>query len=73
MRIALMVIGLILLVAGVWVAFGHGAYNTDETIAQLGQHAFKVTHEKSIPTWLGYAGIAVGAVLALAGLLRGKR
>jgi hypothetical protein len=73
MRITLMVIGLILLVGGIWVVAGHGAYTSDETIAQLGQHAFKVTQEKTIPTWAGYAGIAVGAVLTLAGLLRGKR
>lgn len=70
MRILLMVIGIVLLVAGIWVVYGHGSYTSNETIAQLGQHAFKVTQQKTIPVWVGYAGIAVGAVLTLGGLLR---
>lgn len=70
MRILLMVIGLVLIVAGIWVVYGHGSYTSNETIAQLGQHAFKVTQQKGIPAWVGYAGMAVGAVLTLGGLLR---
>ena len=73
MRIAMMVIGIVLLVAGIYLAFGHGTYPSTETLAQVGSHTLKVTQQKTFPIWAGYAGIAVGAVLVLAGLLRGKR
>ncbi len=73
MRIALMVIGILLLVAGIYLAYGHGSYSSTQTLAQVGSHVLKVTEQKSFPRWIGYAGMAVGAVLVLAGLLRGKR
>jgi hypothetical protein len=70
MRIALMVIGIILLIAGIWVLAGHGSYSTTETVVSVGSHALKATHDKAIPQWAGIAGVAVGGVLTLAGLLR---
>jgi len=73
MRLALMVIGTLLLVAGIYLTFGHGTYSSTETLAQVGAHTLKVTQQKSFPTWAGYAGMAVGAILVLAGLLRNKR
>ncbi|KGI78761.1 hypothetical protein [Oleiagrimonas soli] len=70
MRIALMVIGIILLIAGIWVVAGHGSYTATETVVSVGDHALKATHDKSIPQWAGIAGIVVGALLTLGGLLR---
>lgn len=73
MRIVLMVIGIILVVAGIWVVAGHGSYSSTETVVSIGSAALKATQEKSIPQWAGIAGIVVGAVLVLAGIVRGKR
>jgi len=70
MRFVVIVIGLVLLVAGVWVVFGHGGYQTTDTLFQLGSAKLTATHEKAFPQWLGIAAIAVGALLALGGFLR---
>ncbi|MDE2317040.1 MAG: hypothetical protein KGK06_11595 [Xanthomonadaceae bacterium] len=70
MRFALIAVGLVLLVAGVWVVFGHGSYQATDTLLQLGSAKLTATHDKPFPQWLGIAAIAVGALLALAGFLR---
>ncbi|MBD8872163.1 hypothetical protein [Rhodanobacter sp. DHB23] len=70
MRFALIVVGLVLLVAGVWVVFGHGSYQTTDTLFQLGSAKLTATHDKAFPQWLGITGIAVGALLVLGGILR---
>lgn len=73
MRIVLMVIGIVLVVAGIWVVAGHGSYSSTDTVVSVGSAALKATSEKPVPEWAGIAGIVVGGVLVLAGLLRGKR
>ncbi|BFI94934.1 MAG: hypothetical protein RSP_04440 [Rhodanobacter sp.] len=70
MRIALIVVGLALLAAGLWVVFGHGSYSQTSTLVQLGSAKLTATHDEAIPSWVGITGIVVGALLALAGLLR---
>lgn len=70
MRFALIVIGLVLLVAGIWVVFGHASYQTTDTLVQFGSAKLTATHERSYPQWLGIAGMVVGALLALGGILR---
>ncbi|MBD8897392.1 hypothetical protein [Rhodanobacter sp. DHG33] len=70
MRFALIVIGLVLLVGGLWVVFGHGGYQQTDTLVQLGSAKLTATHEKAFPQWAGIAGIVVGAVLALGGIFK---
>ncbi|HET6552418.1 MAG TPA: hypothetical protein VFG49_02685 [Dyella sp.] len=70
MRAALIVIGIILLCAGIWIMFGHGSYQTTDTVLQVGSAKVSATHDKALPQWAGIAGIVVGAVLALGGFLR---
>ncbi len=70
MRLVLILVGLALLVAGLWVVFGHASYRTTDTLVQLGSAKLTATHEQAFPQWLGIAGIAVGALLAAAGLFR---
>jgi uncharacterized membrane protein len=68
MRIALIVIGLILLGLGVWVAVGAAHYS--DTKAELGP--IKVTQQQPVPAPVGYAGIVVGGILIVAGALKKK-
>lgn len=70
MRLALIIVGLVLLVAGLWVVFGHGSYQASDTLFQLGSAKLTATHDKAVPQWLGIAGIVVGALLVLGGILR---
>jgi hypothetical protein len=70
MRAGLIIVGLILLGAGLWVVFGHGSYSQTDTIVQVGSAKLTATHDKSIPEWAGVAGIVAGVVLALGGILK---
>jgi hypothetical protein len=68
MRAILFIVGIALLVGGLWVVFGHGGYTETDTVLQLGSAKLTATHHKDIPEWMGIAGIAVGALLALGGM-----
>ena len=70
MRAGLFIAGIILLVAGIWVIAGNGSYKQTETLAQLGSAKIEATHSKSVPQWVGIAGIVVGGLLAIGGFAR---
>lgn len=69
MRAILTIVGIVLLVGGLWVVFGHASYTQTDTLVQLGSAKLTATHDKSIPQWMGISGIVVGALLALSGLM----
>ena len=73
MRAGLVIIGIILLVAGIWVIAGNGSYKQTETLAQLGSAKIEATHSKSVPQWVGIAGIVVGGLLIVGGIASKKR
>ncbi len=70
MRAGLIVIGIILLAAGIWVVAGHAFYPQTETLLQIGSAKLTATHDEGVPQWIGIVGIVVGALLALGGFLR---
>ena len=67
MRALLLIVGILLLVGGLWVVFGHGSYTQTDTVFQLGSAKLTATHDKAVPQWLGISGIVVGALLVLGG------
>ncbi len=70
MRIAIIVVGIILLGLGVWVALGDAHYNDNSTKAQFGPVKIEATSQKPVPAPIGYAGIVIGGVLVLAGAVK---
>ena len=64
MRAGLIVIGIILLAAGIWVVAGNASYRDTSTVAQIG--SAKLT----APQWVGIAGIVIGGLLAVGGIAR---
>ncbi|HEV2540018.1 MAG TPA: hypothetical protein VGU03_09955 [Frateuria sp.] len=70
MRAGLVIVGIVLLVAGIWVTLGKGTYRQTDTVAQLGPARIEATHEKAVPQWLGIAGIVVGGLLAIGGFAK---
>jgi uncharacterized membrane protein len=72
MRIAAILIGIILLALGVWVALGDAHYNDTSTAAQLGPIKVEATAQKQVPAPVGYAGIVIGGVLIVIGALKKK-
>ncbi|TAN02840.1 MAG: hypothetical protein EPN36_15135 [Rhodanobacteraceae bacterium] len=72
MRIGLIIVGIVLLGLGVWIATGKPTYPSTETPIKFGQLEVKTTVQKPVPAPIGYAGIVVGGVLILAGALKKK-
>ena len=70
MRAGLIIVGIILVAAGIWVVAGHASYQDTDTLLQVGSARITATHEKGVPQWIGIAGIVVGALLAAGGFLQ---
>jgi hypothetical protein len=66
----MIVIGIIVLAAGLWVTAGHATYQATDTLLQIGSAKFTATHDKTVPPWIGIAGIVTGALLVLGGLVK---
>lgn len=70
MRAVLVVVGLLLAVAGVWVGLGHGHYEHTRTAASIGPVSLETTTRETVPPAVGLGVAGVGAVLVLIGVLR---
>ena len=69
MRAGLIIVGIILLVAGIWIVSGHATYQDTDTLLQVGSAKITATHDKGVPQWAGIAGIVVGGLLAVGGFI----
>ncbi|TAL75371.1 MAG: hypothetical protein EPN56_05130 [Rhodanobacter sp.] len=67
MRLTLILLGLVLVALGVWVALGDANYTQTETLVQFGSAKLTAAHTKVVPVWIGIAGIAAGVLAALVG------
>lgn len=72
MRTGLLIAGIVLLLAGLWVTLGNGSYTKTDTVAQLGPAKIEATHSKALPQWLGVGGIVIGGLLLVGGFLNKK-
>ena len=72
MRIAAILVGIVLIALGVWVALGDAHYNDTSTKAQFGPIKVEATSQKPVPAGIGYAGIVIGGVLVVVGVLKKK-
>jgi hypothetical protein len=72
MRIASILVGIVLLALGVWIALGNLTYPSTKTPFKLGQIEVKATVDKPVPAPIGYAGIVLGGVLIVVGTLKRK-
>ncbi|HXD35766.1 MAG TPA: hypothetical protein VN624_03875 [Rhodanobacter sp.] len=73
MRMGLIIAGIILLIAGIWVTVGNASYKDTDTVAQLGPAKIEATHDRAVPQWIGIAGIVVGGLLLVGGIANKKR
>jgi uncharacterized membrane protein len=73
MRAGLIIVGILLLVAGIYVTMGNGSYKQTDTVAQLGPAKIEATHTKTVPEWAGIAGIVIGGLLVVGGFVSKKR
>ena len=73
MRIGLMVAGIILVIAGIWVVAGHASVQNTKTDAKIGSLKIQHTEDHAIPQWAGIAGLVVGGVLLVGGFASGRK
>ena len=73
MRMGLIIAGIILLIAGIWVTVGNASYKDTDTVAQLGPAKIEATHNRAVPQWVGIAGLVVGGLLLVGGIANKKR
>lgn len=69
-RAGLIIIGIVLLAAGLWITLGHGSYKETSTLVQIGSAKVTASHEKALPSWAGVAGIIAGGLLLVGGLIK---
>jgi len=67
------IIGIILIAAGIYVVAGQGSYSRNREVLQIGELKASVKESRSIPPWTGAVAIAAGGMLVFAGLRGSKR
>lgn len=70
MRIALLLVGTVLIGLGVATLLGRFTYTRHDTVAKIGGFSATVEETETVPPWLGALGVALGAALAIGGALR---
>jgi len=60
---ALQIVGVILIVIGLWVILRPPSYSHEESVLKLGEVEAKVQREHPVPGWVG--GLALGAGIVL--------
>lgn len=72
MRIAAIILGILLIALGVWIALGKLTYPSTETPIKFGTFEVQTTVHKPVPLPLGYVSIVLGGVLVVMGVLKKK-
>ena len=67
MRTALVVIGILLVALGVYVAAGQASYRSRDDVLKIGGVGVAVNESHQVPAWAGAIGIVLGGVLIVAG------
>jgi hypothetical protein len=61
------IVGLLLIVAGVFVLWKRPMYATKKDVVEIGDFKATVDQREAVPAWLGGVSIGVGVILLLAG------
>lgn len=67
MRVALIVLGLILVGCGVAIWFGRISYPTEHDVVKIGNLSATLTRERPIPQWLGGVTTLTGLIITALG------
>jgi hypothetical protein len=66
----LVILGVILIAAGIYVAAGQGSYKTDKNVLKIGGLEASVKETHQVPPWTGAISIVAGGLLVFAGMRR---
>jgi drug/metabolite transporter (DMT)-like permease len=63
----LQILGLILIVAGLFILIKAPTYSSEKSVFKLGDAEMKVAQDRTIPPWAGGAALAAGVLLIVVG------
>ena len=67
-----MLIGVVLLAAGGWIASGRATYKTSKAAIDVGVFQANVREEHVVPAWIGYVALGAGVLVLLTTVRRSK-
>jgi uncharacterized membrane protein len=67
---AALIVGVILIAAGIYVAAGQASYKTDKNVLKIGGLEASVKETHVVPPWTGAIAIVAGGLLVFAGMRR---
>lgn len=67
MRVALIVLGLILIGSGIAICFGRINYPTEHDVVKVGNLSATLTRERPVPQWLGGVTALTGLIIVVLG------
>jgi uncharacterized membrane protein len=66
------IVGVILIAAGIFVVAGQASYKSDREVLKIGGLEASVKESHMVPQWAGAIAIVVGGVLVFAGMRQAK-
>jgi hypothetical protein len=63
-----LIVGVILILAGIYVVAGQASYKSDREVIKIGGLEASVKESHLVPQWAGAIGIVLGGVLVFAGM-----
>jgi predicted transporter len=70
---AAVIVGIILIAAGIYVAAGQASYKSSRDVLKIGGLEASVKESHMVPQWAGGVAIVVGGLLVFAGVRPAKR
>jgi hypothetical protein len=67
------IVGIILVIAGIYVAAGQASYTSNKEVLKIGGLEASVKESHVVPPWAGAIGIVAGGLLVFAGMRAGKK
>ena len=67
------IIGVLLIAAGIYVVAGQASYKSDREVLKIGGLEASIKESRLVPPWTGAVAIALGGVLVFAGMRAAKR
>jgi hypothetical protein len=73
MKAGIIIVGIILIAAGIYVLAGQASYKSDREVLKVGGFEASIKESRPVPPWTGAVAVVVGGLLVAAGMRGSKR